>query len=177
MFVAIDPPYPCIGFTFSLISLLVGSPRMIIQFQKKLNFWRTGACCRLVLWKNIEYVWFARGQLSLLLTEAFHVTEWRPPSLIYMGPLPLICLAFLCLCSEEVVGELVRFLEVAMCKVNTSNYRVPVWIWKVWKISLTIIKERIKMQRNIQTCRYLIDFMPFWHIVMLSLSCPGEMSS
>lgn len=61
--------------------------------------------------------------------KPFFVTERTPQSLIYMGfiPLPLVYLEFLCLSAEEVArGGLVRFLEEAVCNVNTSNYSVPV---------------------------------------------------
>lgn len=70
-----------------------------------------------------------------LLTEAFHVSEWRPPSLIYMGFIsltPHLPHISLCVYRGSCERALHDLLQVAVCRVNTSNYRVPVQPWKDW---------------------------------------------
>lgn len=59
------------------------------------------------------------------------LNEDRQASFTWASSLkPLMHLAFLCVEAEEVVREgFARSLEVAVCRVNTTNYGVPVQPW------------------------------------------------
>lgn len=89
-----------------------------------------------------------------LLTEAFHVSEWRPPSLIYMGSIPLTPhLPRVSLCVGRGSGERAPqdLLQVAVCRVNTSNYRVPVQPWK-YKTSMENLFDNYQVLKNVSVC-------------------------
>lgn len=115
-----------------------------------------------------------------LLTEAFHVSEWRPPSLIYMGFIsltPHLPRISLCVDRGSCERALHDLLQVAVCRVNTSNYRVPVQPWKDWtsmenQFDNYQVSENVIVQKRLGTytqrsCRPTVFFDTLRHFLVL----------